>query len=214
MSAADLAPVPVDDGRSTWERVAPPVVVDPEEQEREDRRGIRYVPTEVDRYLVSCLSAEGFAEEVIARTLNRPHGVTVETLQRHYSRELIVGRADIMGRAHATMAVLMQGTSTVTINGVPTTEMVKPEVRLKAAHILASRTGMTLDKKGGGGEGGPFARAGLKLGTPIGDIEFTLDIGEHEPLDTITIEKNERENYQRGQRLLTSDAMAGDEEDA
>lgn len=63
-------------------------------------RPTRYVRNRDDEYLVVELSGAGVPLGAIAKVLNRPWGVDVKTLKRHYQLELQVGRARCLAAAY------------------------------------------------------------------------------------------------------------------
>ena len=63
-------------------------------------RPTRYVRNGDDAHLVIGLSSQAVPWHVIAKVLNRPWGVDVKTMKRHYREELAMGRASILVAAY------------------------------------------------------------------------------------------------------------------
>lgn len=151
--------------------VPAPFAVDVDAAE-EAKRNARYERNKADEFVVTALIAENVSHETIARAINRPWGVKVETLKRHYARELLTGKVDLLANAHLRVAATMAN----------------PAHRdsTKAAMFMVGRLGAQVAAK----QTAMQAKATIPLGEE-GDIEFTLNIGEHEPKDADDIDDDE-----------------------
>ena len=74
-----------------------------EEQREIDARNARYKRNSTDEFVVTILVGERVPETVIARAINKPWGLKIETMQRHYGVELAAGRSRLLALAYSRM---------------------------------------------------------------------------------------------------------------
>lgn len=134
----------------------------------------RYQPNETDRFIVSALAQDAVPHEVIARVVNKPHGISVDSLRYHFERELLTGRADLLMRAHVRLAATLNDPG--------------HKDSAKVAMFFVERLGREMERKAAKKDDGLVGDGTLAhlsadiIQTP-GKISFTLKIGENEPLD-------------------------------
>ena len=78
-------------------------------------RPTRYVRNADDEHLVIGLSSQAVPWHVIAKVLNRPWGVDVKTMKRHYREELEMGRASILVAAYLCLNAAIDGPDGLTV---------------------------------------------------------------------------------------------------
>jgi hypothetical protein len=67
----------------------------------------RFVPTEIDRSMVSVMAAVGVTHENIASIIG-PKGIAVKTLHKHFKHELAIGKTKLDGICVSGIARAMQ----------------------------------------------------------------------------------------------------------
>ena len=64
------------------------------------RRPTRYHRNSADEFIVTVLAAERIPQEIIAKALNRPWGLSVETMIAHYPVELLAAKVSMLVLAY------------------------------------------------------------------------------------------------------------------
>lgn len=135
----------------------------------ETAREARYQRNKTDEFIVAVLTGERVPQEVIAKALNRPWGVSVETMLRHYAREVAVGKATLLTLAYGRLLREI-GDGTVDNPGSKAAGTRAAIFIVERMSDQLSRLASRLPSEG-------------KAATnkDIGAIKFTLNLGEKQP---------------------------------
>lgn len=132
-------------------------------RQRVPNTGLPFVPTDEQRNLVKLCMAIGYTQEQTARLIG-PHGITTETLVKHFKEELERGGEQVLASVAANLMSIARDKS-------------HAKCVTAAIFILKARAGwrdndrLSVDVEGAG----DVAKSG--------PVEFTIKIGDASPKD-------------------------------